>query len=95
MAGVTVVGENGVLKVTQGDNGIAMVDGNGLVDADVIYAPEVNGKLGGVVAREADHFVEMAIGKVDPVCTAADGAAAVRASLALETAARERRTVRL
>jgi len=95
MAGVTVVGENGVLKVTQGDNGIAIVDANGLVDVDVIYAPDINGKLGGSIAREADHFVEVAMGKVPSICSAADGAAAVRASLALEASARDRKSVRI
>jgi predicted dehydrogenase len=95
MAGVTVVGEHGVLKVTQGDNGMAIVGADGLVDADVAYAPEVNGKLGGMIAREADHFVDVAMGKTSPICTAADGAAAVRAALALEAAARDRRSVAL
>jgi predicted dehydrogenase len=94
-AGVTVVGENGLLKVTQGDNGIVIVGANGLVDSDVSYAPEVNGKLGGMLAREIDHFVDMAQGKVAPICTAADGAAAVRASLALDRSARERVSVTL
>ncbi len=95
MAGVTVVGENGVLKLTQGDNGLTMVESDGLADADVIYAPDVHGKLGGMIAREADHFVDVAMGKAAPICTAADGAAAVRAALALEAAARDRRSVTL
>ena len=90
MAGVTVVGENGLLKVAQGDNGITIVGGDGLLDTDVAYAPDVNGKLGGMLAREVDHFVDVAMGKVPPICTAADGAAAVRAALALEASARDR-----
>jgi predicted dehydrogenase len=94
-AGVTVVGENGLLKVVQGDNGITIVGGDGLLDADVAYAPDVNGKLGGMLAREVDHFVDVAMGRVAPICTAADGAAAVRASLALEAAARDRKSVTL
>ena len=89
MAGVTVVGENGALRVTQGDNGITIVSGDGLRDADVAYAPEINGKLGGMLAREVDHFVAVAMGREAPICTAEDGAAAVRAALALETAARD------
>jgi len=92
-AGVTVVGENGLLKVGQGDNGMIIVGGDGLLDTDVAYAPDVNGKLGGMLAREVDHFVDVAMGKVAPICTAADGAAAVRAALALETSARDRKSV--
>jgi len=92
-AGVTVVGENGLLRVGQGDNGMIIVGGDGLLDTDVAYAPDVNGKLGGMLAREVDHFVDVAMGKVVPICSAADGAAAVRAALALETSARDRKSV--
>jgi predicted dehydrogenase len=90
MAGVTVVGDNGTLRVVQGDNGITIVGGAGLEDTDVTYAPDFNGKLGGMLAREVDHFVDVATGRAAPICTAADGLAAVRASLALERSARER-----
>ena len=58
MAGVTVVGENGVLRVTQGDNGITIVGAEGLIDADVAYAPEVNGKLADQVVQQ--HQTEAA-----------------------------------
>jgi predicted dehydrogenase len=95
MAGVTVVGENGALKVVQGDNGITIVGGDGLRDTDVAYAPEVHGRVGGMLAREIDHFVAVATGRESPICTAEDGAAAVRAALALETAARDHRSVTL
>ncbi|HEV7274882.1 MAG TPA: Gfo/Idh/MocA family oxidoreductase [Devosiaceae bacterium] len=95
MSSVTVIGENGVLKVTQGENGIIVVGPDGMMDADVTYAPEVNGRLGGMLAREVDHFVAVATGREDPLCTAEDGAAAVRASLALEASAREGRSLSL
>jgi predicted dehydrogenase len=87
LAGVTVVGEHGVLRVGQGDSGLLVVGGAGPVDADVAWAPEVHGRLGGALAREVDHFVALARDGESPVCTAADGAAAVRASLALEASA--------
>jgi hypothetical protein len=48
-----------------------------------------------MLAREVDHFIDVAMGKVPPICTAADGAAAVRASLALEASARDRKSVAL
>jgi predicted dehydrogenase len=87
IAGVTVVGEHGVLRVGQGDSGLLVIGGDGPVDADVAWAPEVHGRLGGALAREVDHFVALARDGEEPVCTAADGAAAVRASLALEASA--------
>jgi predicted dehydrogenase len=89
LAGVTVVGEHGVLRVGQGDSGLLVVGASGPLDADVAWAPEVHGRLGGALAREVDHFVALARGACTPVCTAADGAAAVRASLELERSALE------
>jgi predicted dehydrogenase len=89
LAGVTVVGEHGVLRVNQGESGLLTVGATGLLDADVAWAPEVHGRLGGALAREVGHFVELARDGGEPVCTAVDGAAAVRASLALERSARE------
>jgi predicted dehydrogenase len=87
LAGVTVVGEHGALRVTQGDSGLLAVGRDGQLDADVAWAPELHGRLGGALAREVDHFVAVARGEQTPLCTAADGAAAVRASLALEASA--------
>jgi predicted dehydrogenase len=89
IAGVTVVGEYGVLRVGQGDSGLLVVGPSGPLDADVAWAPVVHGRLGGALAREVDHFVALARDGGEPVCTAADGAAAVRASLALERSALE------
>jgi predicted dehydrogenase len=87
LAGVTVVGEHGVLRVGQGENGLLLVGDSGPVDVDVGWAPEVHGRLGGALARQVDHFVALARDGEQPVCTAADGAAAVRASLALAASA--------
>lgn len=93
MAGVTVVGENGVMRIVQGDNGVTIVGGGGLEDTDVAYAPDINGKLGGMLAREIDHFIDVATGQAAPICTAVDGLAAVRASLALEQSARDGKAI--
>jgi predicted dehydrogenase len=88
VAGFTVIGEHGLLRVAQGDVGLLAVGADGLVDHDVYYSPEVNGLLYGAIGIEADHFVRVIRGEVEPVCTAADGAAAVRIAVAVEEAAR-------
>ncbi|ADB49683.1 Gfo/Idh/MocA family protein [Conexibacter woesei] len=95
LAGVTVIGEHGVLRVTQGDSGLLAVGADGQLDADTAWAPELHGRLGGALAREADHFVAVAAGEQEPLCTAADGAAAVRASLALEASAGTGSTIQI
>ena len=90
IAGATVIGEHGALSVVQGESGLTIVGRDGLQDTDVAWAFDLHGKLEGMLAREVAHFVEIAAGRAAPLCTAWDGAAAVRASLALEASARQR-----
>ncbi|MCP9485284.1 MAG: Gfo/Idh/MocA family oxidoreductase [Gaiellaceae bacterium MAG52_C11] len=87
IAGMTVIGERGVVRVTQGELGIQHVGEGGLRDLDVHYAPEVHGRLWGALAIEVNHFVACANGSAKPLCTAHDGTEAVRLGLALEESA--------
>jgi predicted dehydrogenase len=87
IAGFTVIGEHGVVRVDQGVVGLLTVGKDGPTDRDVFYAPEVDGRLHGAVGIEIDHFVRVARGEAEPRCSAADGAAAVRIAAAMEEAA--------
>jgi predicted dehydrogenase len=95
IAGFTVIGENGVLRVAQGEAGLLAVGKDGPFDRDVYYAPEVGGRLYGALGIEVDHFVAVVRGEVEPRCTAADGAAAVRIALAMEDAAGREEVIHL
>ena len=83
----TIIGEAGVLSVRQGDLGFLKVGPSGLINEDVFFAPEVHGRLRGALATEVDHFVRCVEGTASPLCTAADGAEAVRIALAMEESA--------
>jgi predicted dehydrogenase len=87
LAGVTIIGERGVLRISQGDAGVVVVDEDGARYPDAFYAPDVHGRLRGALAVEADHFVDCARGVAEPLCTAHDGAEAVRLALAMEASA--------
>ena len=87
ISGVTVFGEDGVLSVDQGSLGFTKVRGDSLESDDVYYSPVVHGRMRGAMAIEVDHFIECVRGDAKPVCNAADGAAAVAASLAMERSA--------
>src|SRR5262249_24592918 len=95
IGGVTVIGERGLVRISQGDIGILQVDDSGSRDLDVYYAPEVHGRLRGALAIEADHFIACSRATAEPVCSAGDGVEAVRASLAIENSARTRAPVSL
>jgi predicted dehydrogenase len=88
LAGVTIIGELGVVRITQNDTGLLIVDETGPRSPDAFYAPEVHGRLRGALGVEADHFVDCARGAADPLCTAHDGTEAVRLALAMEDSAR-------
>jgi predicted dehydrogenase len=88
LAGVTIIGELGVVRIVQGDTGLLVADETGPRSADIFYAPEVHGRLRGALGVEADHFVDCARGAADPLCTAHDGTEAVRLALAMEASAR-------
>jgi predicted dehydrogenase len=90
IGGVTVIGEHGVVRVSQGDVGLLVVDEDGQRDVDAYYAPAVHEKVRGALANEVDHFVDCVLGAAEPACTAGDGLEAVRISLAMEASARER-----
>jgi predicted dehydrogenase len=88
LSGTTVIGESGVLRVVPGDAGVLRIGPDGTASMDVSWAPEVHGRLAGALAAEVAHFVDCVRGRAEPLCTAADGTEAVRASLALEASAR-------
>lgn len=87
MAGVTIIGERGVVRIVQGEVGLLVVDERGERSPDTYYAPEVHARLRGALAVEADHFVDCVRGAAEPLCTAHDGAEAVRLALAMEASA--------
>jgi predicted dehydrogenase len=95
MAGFTVIGEEGVLQVSQGSTGYLKVRNDGPVDDDVHYSPDVHGVMYGAIGIEVDHFIRCVRGETEPVCTAADGTEAVRVALAMEQAAEQGKAVQL
>jgi predicted dehydrogenase len=88
-SGFTVFGSHGFARVEQAATGLAVVGERGPVAVDTWYTPQVHGRTAGALANEVDHFVQVVWGKATPVCTAADGAAAVRISLAVALAAEQ------
>ncbi|MGH2751013.1 MAG: Gfo/Idh/MocA family protein [Actinomycetota bacterium] len=95
LSGVTVLGENGVLSVDQGALGFTKVRGDRLEHEDVYYSPVVHERMRGAMSIEVDHFIDCVRGDADPLCTAADGAAAVHISTAMEESADRGEVVKL
>ncbi|WP_129667703.1 Gfo/Idh/MocA family protein [Phytoactinopolyspora endophytica] len=86
-SGFTVIGEHGYARVEQGSTGLSVVGESGRIAVDTWYTPNVHGQTRGALANEVDHFVRVVTSEASPLCTAADGAAAVRLCDAVERAA--------
>ncbi len=95
LAGFTVIGERGALRVEQGEVGVLHVGESGVRSLDAYFAPEVNGRLRGALQAEVDHFIEVARGAAEPACAAEDGTEAPRISLAMERSAQTGTAVEL
>lgn len=95
LAGYTVIGEHGYLRVLQGLTGLVANDASGAFSLDTWYSLRMHGRSVGALANQVDHFVHVVRGDIAPLVTAADGTEAVRASLAVEQSAAERRVVEL
>jgi predicted dehydrogenase len=92
-ASVTVIGERGMLRVDQGQLGFLEITDSGARHVDVHYSPDVHGRIYGALGIEVAHFVDCVQRVAEPLCTAGDGAEAVRISLAMEESARSGRIV--
>ena len=62
LASFTVIGERGVLQVSQGTTGFMKILSDGPADVDVHYAPEVHGSTYGALGIEVDHFARVVRG---------------------------------
>jgi predicted dehydrogenase len=93
ISGFTVIGESGVLQVSQGTTGYLKVLADGPAEDDVHYSPDVHGVMYGAMGIEVDHFIRCVREEAEPVCTADDGTEAVRIALAMEQAAETGRAV--
>lgn len=83
----TVIGEDGVVSVRQGELGFLEVRSDGPTHRDVFFSPEVHGRMRRALAAEVDHFLQCVQGSAQPLCSAGDGVEAVRVALAMEQAA--------
>ncbi len=95
IAGFTVIGETGVLQVSQGTTGYLKVLADGPANDDVHYSPVVHGVMHGAMGIEVDHFIRCVRNEAEPICTARDGSEAVRVALAMEQAADTGEAVKL
>jgi predicted dehydrogenase len=82
-----VVGSKGSLYITVGDQGLRTDAAGGLQFPDILYGPVVRGSPQGVYVEELRHFLDVVKGRAEPLCTAAEGRAAVAVVLAAEESA--------
>lgn len=88
LAGITVIGDEGLIDVDQTDNGMLCVTREGSRPVDTLFLPFVHGKPTGMFVDELQHFVECVMEDKEPVVTPEDAIEALRIGLAAEESAR-------
>lgn len=88
LAGVTVVGAEGLIDLDQTENGMLRFTKEGVDTVDTMYFSSVHGKLKGVYANELEHFVDCVMEDKEPLVTPEDGIEALRIGLATEESAK-------
>jgi len=81
---------------TSGVGTMRLLDGEGVKPlSEVLYWPEVHGRIGGALREEIEHFTRYILDKEGPVCTLEDGRAATEIALAVHESLNTGRPVRL
>lgn len=70
-------GTNGAINVSVADQGVQTITAQGLTFLDTVLAPELGGRLTGVVPMQFDHFTRVIAGEIPPLITIDDAVAAV------------------
>ena len=87
-AGVLVIGAKGTIAIDQLETGLTMWAAGGVDPGmETMFWPEAYGVPGGAFGAEIRHFAACVRGEAEAAISAADAIAALRLSLAMETAA--------
>lgn len=70
-------GTDGTINVSVADQGVQTTTGQGLTFLDTVLAPELGGRLTGVVPAQFDHFTQVIAGEVTQAITIDDAISAV------------------
>ncbi len=84
---VEAVGSEGALYISVQDQGLRIDTSAGLRFPDITYSPVIRGTAHGVYVEEIRHFLDVVRSQAAPICSVAEGRAAVAVVLAAEESA--------
>lgn len=95
-AQLEIVGTDGVIEVTGLEQGLRVANATGLWQPDTMrFVEHADGRVGGVLKTELEHFVACIRTGQAPLVTGEDGLAALRVTEAMEASIASARTVAL
>ena len=83
-----VIGTEGMVRVTVGDEGCTIIDGERATRPDILYGPLMHEQQAGALRAQLEHFADCVISDKEPLISPADARAAVEVACAIHDSLR-------
>lgn len=94
-ARLEVIGSEGMVRVTVGDEGCTIIAADRAMRPDILYGPQVHGEQAGALRVQLDHFADCVLHDRAPLISAQDARAAVQLAAAIHESLRSGQPVYL
>jgi predicted dehydrogenase len=78
-----VIGTEGMVRVTVGDEGCTIIDADRATRPDILYGPLMHDQQAGALRAQLEHFADCVISGKEPLISPADARAAVEIACAI------------
>jgi predicted dehydrogenase len=82
-ARLEVIGTEGMVRVTVGDEGCTLMTPDRATRPDILYGPELHGQQHGALRTQLEHFADCVVNDTEPVISPQDARAAVEIARAI------------
>lgn len=82
-ARLEVIGTEGMVRVTVGDEGCTIVSQDRALRPDILYGPQMHGQQSGALRAQLEHFVDCILHDRAPLISPEDARVAVQTALAI------------
>ena len=87
-ARIEVIGTEGMVRVTVGDEGCTVITPERATRPDVLYGPQMLGQQAGALRTQLDHFADCVLNDKEPLISPQDARAAVEIAQAIHESLR-------
>ncbi|MGQ9730234.1 MAG: Gfo/Idh/MocA family protein [Candidatus Zipacnadales bacterium] len=82
-ARLEIIGTQGMIRVTVGDEGCTLITPTRITRPDILYGPQIHGQQGGALRTQLEHFRDCVLHDYQPLISPQDARAAVSLAVAI------------